>query len=77
MRLVLTNPYMVALRHFFYSAVAWKIAIFVNSATVIKVSNAEIGGDEVASLGRAVKHDSSNLIKYVFFHYFNLHNSNV
>ena len=46
----------------------------------MKVSNAEIGGrkkNEVALLERAIKHVGSNLVKYVFIHYFSLHNSNV
>ena len=34
---------MVMVKNVFYSAVAWQITIFVNSATIIKVLNAEIG----------------------------------
>ena len=46
MRLVLTNHrtrFVVEVKNVFYEAVAWQITIFVNSVTVIIVSNAEIG----------------------------------
>ena len=34
---------MIAVKNVFYQAVAWEIAIFVKSTTVIKLLNAEIG----------------------------------
>ena len=60
--------FMVAVTNVFYEAVGWQIAIFVNSATVIKVSNAEIGGRNKMKLlcwKELFKHDNSDLVKCV------------